>query len=82
MQDFFLRGELVRKFMFRRAQGSTRFNLSKTIVKERLKIVIPSINEQIEISKKLEKIEEKTSMIELMISKSQTLQKSLINQIF
>jgi len=79
---FLMRGEEVRKFMFKRAQGSTRFNLSKTTVKEKLRIVLPSISEQEEIAKNLDFMENSISVYEAKISNSQALQKSLINQIF
>jgi type I restriction enzyme S subunit len=77
-----MRGEGVRKFMFKRAQGSTRFNLSKTTVKEKMRIVLPGISEQKEIAQKLDFMENNVSVYEGLISKSQSLQKSLINQIF
>lgn len=79
---FLMRGEKVRKFMFKRAQGSTRFNLSKTTVKEKLKVVLPSISEQKEIANKLEFMENNIALYEAKIVKSKALQKSLINQIF
>jgi type I restriction enzyme S subunit len=79
---FLMRGDEVRKFMFKRAQGSTRFNLSKTTVKEKMRIVLPGISEQKEIAKKLDFMENNVSLYEAMISKSKALQKSLINQIF
>jgi type I restriction enzyme, S subunit len=79
---FLMRGELVRKFMFRHAQGYTRFNLSKTTVKSKLKIILPPVKEQKEIADKLEILENITSVLETKISSSQALQKSLINQIF
>lgn len=79
---FLMRGEEVRKFMFKRAQGSTRFNLSKTTVKEKLKIVLPKIDEQKQIADKLEFMENNISSFESKISSSKALQKSLINQVF
>ena len=79
---FLLRGEDVRKFMFRHAQGSTRFNLSKTTVKTKLKIVLPEVNEQKEIAKILDEMENNLLTFESKISASQSLHKSLINQIF
>ncbi len=79
---FLLRGEHVRKFMFKNAQGSTRFNLSKTTVKSRLKLLLPPIEEQKVISSKLEEIEKMVVAFEQQIKTSQSLQKSLINQIF
>lgn len=79
---FLMRGDEVRKFMFKRAQGSTRFNLSKTTVKEKLRVVLPGISEQKEIAQKLDLMENNVSVHEAMISKTKALQKSLINQIF
>lgn len=79
---FLMRGEEVRKFMFKRAQGSTRFNLSKTTVKEKMKIVLPNIEEQKEIANKLEFMENNFLYFESKISSSKALQKSLINQVF
>ena len=79
---FLMDGEDVRKFMFKHAQGSTRFNLSKTTVKEKLKIQLPTIEEQKEIAAKLEQIENNRKIIESKIINSKSLQKSLIHQIF
>jgi restriction endonuclease S subunit len=79
---FLMRGEDVRKFMFKRAQGSTRFNLSKTTVKEKMKIVLPLIDEQKQIADKLEFMENNISSFQSKISSSKALQKSLINQVF
>jgi len=79
---FLMRGEEVRKFMFKRAQGSTRFNLSKTTVKEKMKVLLPIISEQKEISEKLEFMENNISTFETKIANSKALQKNLINQIF
>lgn len=79
---FLMRGQEVRKFMFKRAQGSTRYNLSKTTVKEKLKILLPKIEEQKKIADKLDTIESNINSFEFKISNSKSLQKSLINQIF
>lgn len=79
---FLMRGEKVRKFMFKRAQGYTRFNLSKLTVKEKLKIYIPQIHEQRLIAQKLEIMENIKEQYTSNISSSKALQKSLINQIF
>ena len=77
-----MRGEHVRKFMFKRAQGSTRFNLSKTTVREKMKILLPKVSEQKEIADKLEFMENNISSFESKIVASKALQKSLINQVF
>lgn len=79
---FLMRGNEVRSFMFKHAQGSTRFNLSKTTVKEKLKVFLPSLEEQKAISVNLEFMEEQLDGYRLKISSSQTLLKSLINQVF
>jgi type I restriction enzyme S subunit len=79
---FLMRGEEVRKFMFKRAQGSTRFNLSKTTVKEKMRIQLPKIDEQKEIADRLEFMENNILNFESKIKSSKALQKSLINQVF
>lgn len=79
---FLMRGEEVRNFMFKHAQGSTRFNLSKTTVKNKLKINLPEIKEQKSIASKLENMEDNILSFESKISSSKALQKSLINQVF
>jgi restriction endonuclease S subunit len=77
-----MRGKEVREFMNIHAQGSTRFNLSKSIVKEKLKVILPSIEEQRLIISKLEVMEAQIDMFKSKITNSKALQKSLINQIF
>ncbi len=79
---FLMRGNEVRKFMFLRAQGSTRFNLSKTTVKSKLKISLPKLDEQREIILKLEQFESNLLKFQSKLQSSQSLQKSLINQVF
>jgi type I restriction enzyme S subunit len=79
---FLLRGKEVRDFMIKHAQGSTRFNLSKTTVKHKLKIQLPPIDEQLKIASQLEFMEKQSEEFEHKISTSQSLQKSLINQVF
>lgn len=79
---FLMRGNEVRKFMILHAQGSTRFNLSKTTVKEKLKLNLPKIEEQKEIVNKLVDMEVIKQQFETKIASSKALQKSLINQVF
>ncbi len=79
---FLMRGEGVRRFMFKHAQGSTRFNLSKTTVKSKLKVILPKLIEQKHIANKLDFIENNLFSFEKKILASQSLQKSLVNQIF
>jgi type I restriction enzyme S subunit len=79
---YLLRSNHVRSFMYKHAQGSTRFNLSKTTVRTKLQIKIPDIIEQKEIYEKLDLIEKKILEIDDTLNKSLNLQKSLINKIF
>ena len=79
---FLMHGYEVRSFMFKHAQGSTRFNLSKTTVKNKLKILLPKVEEQKDLAGRLEKMEEQLNTFESKIASSKALQKSLINQIF
>jgi len=79
---FLLRGYHVRKFMFKHAQGSTRFNLSKTTVKDKLKIKLPTVIEQEEIATKLDIMENRIAQHQNKINQSIQLQKSLINEMF
>ena len=79
---FLMRGEGVRKFMFKHAQGSTRFNLSKTTVKGKLKFRLPKIEEQLKIAKTLSDMEDRVNLFESKMLNSKALQKSLINQVF
>ena len=77
-----MRGKEVRDFMFKHAQGSTRYNLSKTTVKQKLKIQLPPLSVQLKIAAQLEFMEKQSEEFEYKISTSKYLQKSLINQVF
>lgn len=79
---FLMRGNEVRKFMTLHAQGSTRFNLSKNTVKDKLKLNLPKIIEQKEIVNKLVEMETIKQQFDSKLSGTKSLQKSLINQIF
>jgi type I restriction enzyme, S subunit len=79
---YLMRGQHVRKFMFKHAQGSTRFNLSKITLKTKLKITLPDIDEQKKIYEKLDSMEQCVLDIKNTIKRSENLRKSLINQIF
>lgn len=80
--QFLMRGGEVRSFMFKHAQGATRFNLSQTTLKSKLKLSLPDIKEQKKISDDLQTKKTNLSLIEGQIAASKSLQKSLINQIF
>lgn len=79
---FLMRGNEVRKFMTLHAQGSTRFNLSKNTVKEKLKLNLPKIKEQKEIVNKLVEMESIKQNFDSKLNSTKSLQKSIINQIF
>jgi type I restriction enzyme, S subunit len=79
---FLMRGGQVRSFMFKHAQGSTRFNLSKTTLKEKLRLKIPTIKEQKIISDNLDRIDQVLEQFESKIRSSKILQSALINKVF
>lgn len=79
---YLFRSKHVRDFMHLHAQGSTRFNLSKTTVKNKLKLVLPEVKEQELIAKDIESKELSLIQFEKQIRLTKQIQKQLINQIF
>ena len=79
---YLMHGQLVRNFMLKHAQGSTRFNLSKTTLKEKLILKLPTVKEQISISEKLTEMIERKSDLTNKFNSLLTLQKSFINKVF
>jgi type I restriction enzyme S subunit len=79
---YLFRSLQVRKFMRRHAQGSTRFNLSKTTLKNKLQLKIPPIEEQKYLYEKLESIQKIMKRISNQIERVKFIQKSLIERIF
>lgn len=79
---FLFRGQEVRNFMFKHAQGSTRFNLSKSTVKKKLVLRLPSISEQKRIAENLESMVKIVKKFGKTVENSKRFQRSLINQIF
>ena len=79
---FLMRGPEVRRFMHKHAQGSTRFNISKTTIKNKLNLLIPPLNMQYKIIDELEANERNLSLFKNKISSSNSMKKSLINRIF
>lgn len=75
------RDQRFRKIIFPLAQGSTRYNISKTNMMK-LNVEIPSILEQNKISNILDAIEEKLSLNNKVIEKTQTFKKGLLQQMF
>lgn len=79
---FLFRNSEIRNFLNLRAQGSTRFNLSKTDLKNKLILNLPDINKQLEIYNSLNELESNVLKLESKLRSSKALQKALINQIF
>ncbi|TDS11719.1 restriction endonuclease subunit S [Sphingobacterium paludis] len=79
---FLFRNSEIRHFLNLRAQGSTRFNLSKTDLKNKLTLFLPDIDKQTEIFNHLNDLESNISLLRSKLTSSKTLQKTLINQIF
>lgn len=74
--------ENIRNFIIKHAQGSTRFNLSKSIINEKLNIVLPSIKAQKIIAVDLSGKEEFVKALETKNVISKTIKNKLINNIF
>ncbi len=78
---FLFRAQYVRDFMHLHAQGSTRFNLSKTTVKEKLNLFIPSKEKQKEIVSRLEKVLEIEKNLLSKASQEKNILKQIINNV-
>lgn len=63
------------------AQGSTRFNLSKTLFKASCILIPPTKKEQSAIVKVLSDIDEEISMLETRLSKYQFLKQGMMQQL-
>ena len=79
---FLFRNSEIRNFLNLRAQGSTRFNLSKTDLKNKLVLHLPNVEKQLEIYNHLNDLESNISKLESKLQSSKALQKALINQVF
>lgn len=79
---FLFRAKYVRDFMHLHAQGSTRFNLSKTTVKDKLKLYIPSTKRQAKIVEKLDQILTLEENVKLTISQTNTMVSEISKLIF
>ena len=78
---FYLRSQTIRKKMFVFAQGSTRFNISKSEVMG-MSISIPEIEEQKKIAKLLNLIDERIATQNKIIEDLQSLIKGLRHKLF
>ncbi len=79
---FLFRAKYVRDSMQLHAQGSTRFNLSKTTVKDKLKLYIPPKKRQKEIIEKLEQIVTLEENMKLSFSKTNAIVSEINKKIF
>ncbi|GGF05964.1 type I restriction endonuclease subunit S [Flavobacterium limi] len=78
---FFFRSDCVRNSIIKLAQGSTRFNMSK-IELLKLKIIVPSIEEQNKIANFLSSIDTKIDIENQLLQKLEEQKKFLLHQIF
>lgn len=74
---FLLRGQDLRKSMYKLAQGSTRFNLSKTEIKK-IKVTLPSIKEQTAIADILQTADKEIDLLEDKLKALETQKKGLM----
>ena len=78
---FLFRSEKVRSSIVKLAQGSTRFNMSKTNFLK-IRVRIPSVEEQVKISEFLSSIDIQIELLESQIHKSKTWKKGLLQKMF
>lgn len=78
---FLFRSEKVRSSIVKLAQGSTRFNMSKTNFLK-IRVRIPSVEEQVKISEFLFSIDNQIELLETQIEKSKTWKKGLLQKMF
>lgn len=77
---YYFRGEYFRKLTFKFAQGSTRFNISKTKLVDSY-IHVPPFKEQQKIASILSTVDEQIDETEQLIVKTKELKKGLMQQL-
>ena len=78
---YYLRSPIMRNKIMILAQGSTRFNLSKKEILK-LKIEIPSINEQQQVIDLFQSVDNKINEISIQTNKFNEFKKGLLQQMF
>lgn len=79
--QFLFRSSTFRRKMIPLAQGSTRYNISKTSFLK-LKVKLPSLTEQIKIGHFLSSIDAKIAIIQSQIIETKNFKKGLLQQMF
>ncbi|HNV88734.1 MAG TPA: restriction endonuclease subunit S [Methylotenera sp.] len=79
---FLFQTRKIRDFIIKHAQGSTRFNLSKSVITEKLKVKLPTIVTQKKVAADLAEKEDFIKTLEMKIKITESLKNKLINQIF
>ncbi len=78
---YFWRSRRGREIMTMLAQGSTRFNLSKSLFKESSILIPPTKKEQIAIVNVISDMDSEISMLELRLTKYQSLKQGMMQQL-
>ena len=79
--SYLFRNEIFRRIIVKLAQGSTRYNMSKGELMK-LKILLPSKEEQEKIANYLSNIDNKIETVNKQITQTQTFKKGLLQQMF
>lgn len=79
---YLFRSEQIRKNISDLAQGSTRYNLSKSIFFEKLKLNLPPLPQQKKIAKILSTVDEVIEKTEQAIAKYQAIKQGLMQDLF
>ena len=79
--SFFFRSNQFRNTILHLAQGSTRFNISKTAFMD-MKIALPRVEEQTKVANFLSVIDQKIEVVAQQIEQAKTWKKGLLQQMF